>query len=234
MRVAIHQPNYLPWLGYFRKIAEVDTFVFLDDVQFSKGSYTNRVKILSDVGARWLTVPVRAPLGVAICDVEIAKTGWLQSQLDILKGCYKGAPMFNEIHSEIAEEFVRTDQEKLASFNENLVIYISKKLGYGTNFIRSSQIETHSSSDDRLIEIMKQLTSSGTYLSGKGAQAYQDPQKFKAAGLGFELSRFKAETYRQFNSPGLFVQGLSIVDALFNLGWDDTAALIRRSGRADQ
>src|SRR3546814_3690829 len=80
MIVAIHQPNYLPWLGYFHKIARADVFVFLDDVQFSKNGYTNRVRILGDGAARWLTIPAAVHLGDPIGAVRPARPDWCRSE----------------------------------------------------------------------------------------------------------------------------------------------------------
>ena len=77
MKVAIHQPNYLPWMGYFHKMHHADVFIFLDDVQFTKGSHINRVKILSGKGPRWLTVPVvKVKLGQNIIDVRPSSNNW--------------------------------------------------------------------------------------------------------------------------------------------------------------
>ena len=69
--VAVHQPNILPWVGYFQKLMNSDTFIFLDDVQFSKGSYTNRVQININGEAKWLTIPVSSSLGALINSIEI-------------------------------------------------------------------------------------------------------------------------------------------------------------------
>ena len=97
--IAIHQPNYLPWLGYFEKIRRADVFVFLDDCQFSKGSYTNRVRIGQ---GEWLTLPVSNSFGAAINETKIADPDWLEKHLARLEETYKKAKCFKQVWPDIS------------------------------------------------------------------------------------------------------------------------------------
>ena len=92
MRVAIHQPQYLPWLGYLAKWAAADLFVFLDTVQYEKNGWQNRNRIKTADGARWLTVPVHARLGTPIADVAIdCEQSWSARHLRAIDGAYADA-----------------------------------------------------------------------------------------------------------------------------------------------
>jgi hypothetical protein len=232
MIVAIHQPNYLPWLGYFYKVARADVFVFLDDVQFSKGSYTNRVQILSPGGAKWLTVPVKASLGDTIRELKVGRPDWMPSHLDTLAGMYRAAPAFRAVWPEVRAMILAAVADDLATVNIQLVTALSDRLGFRCRFVRSSDFSLSAASDERLVEIALKLSPGCSYLSGAGAAKYQDPEKFRAAGLGFEYSRFVHPPYAQSAHPGLpgFVPGLSVLDAVFHLGWEPTADMIQRAG----
>jgi len=226
--VAIHQPNYLPWLGYFHKLSQADIFVFLDDVQFSKGSYTNRVQILTPSGVKWLTIPVKVNLGQAITEVCFADFDWRTRHIDILSNAYVGAPEFSIVWPEIKEIILDANVDSLAEVNISLVTSLASKLGVICQFRRSSELQLASGSDDRLIEITSQLAPGGTYLSGKGGAKYQDPEKFLRAGLNFAYLSYDPPAYQQSHlSEKLdFVPGLSVLDAIFHLGWKGTAELI--------
>lgn len=227
--VAIHQPNYLPWLGYFHKIAKADVFVFLDDVQFTKGGYTNRVQILSPKGPKWLSVPVKVSLGDPIDAVQPSKAGWASSHADTLRGMYAKATAFKTVWSEIRAMLEEAAEEgNLAAVNMSLVRALAARLGMSCVFRRSSDFVLESASDDRLIELVAQVAPGGTYLSGKGAAKYQDPSKFEAVGLGFQYMDFAPPQYPQDAQPALgeFVGGLSVLDAVFHLGWDGAAELV--------
>ncbi len=225
--IAIHQPNYLPWLGYFAKMARADVFVFLDDVQFSKQSYINRVQILGNDGARWLTIPVRVSLGQAINEVRPAKADWVRAHLDTLRGFYKTAPSFKSVWPDINALYGRLSDDDLASSNRRLIEEIATRLGLSPNFYASSEFATGTAeADERLIEIVRTIAVNGTYLSGKGGANYQDPAKFAQAGVALDYVEFEHPRYTQYSKE--FVAGLSILDAVFHLGWDGAAALVRR------
>lgn len=225
MLVAIHQPNYLPWLGYFHKIAKVDVFVFLDDVQFSKGSYTNRVQVLSPTGPKWLSVPIKLSFGQAIDQIGFARSDWKSTHAETLRNYYRRAPGFAEVWPVFGEILRNAPTGDLAAANCWLVSQIALRLGLKCEFQRSSGLSLSSASDDRLIDIVAALGRNTIYYSGRGAANYQDPQKFSAAGLGFAYSTYRPPAYPQFNS-GTHISGLSITDALFNLGWEATARLL--------
>ena len=225
--VAVHQPNYLPWLGYFAKMARADVFVFLDDVQFSKQSYINRVQILGHNGSRWLTVPVRVSLGQAIKEVRPAKAGWARAHLDTLRGFYKAAPAFRSVWPDIEEIYGRLANGDLASNNRQLIENIAARLDLSPDFRASSEFATGAAaSDDRLIAIVRAIAANGTYLSGKGGANYQDPVKFARAGFSLDYVEFSHPSYAQNTNE--FVAGLSVLDAVFHLGWDRAAALVRQ------
>lgn len=228
MVVAIHQPNYLPWLGYFAKIARADTFIFLDDVQFSKGSYINRVQVLGGGEARWLTVPVAVRLGDPINKVRPRDAQWITSHCAFFRNEYRRAAHFRQVWPELEDILLKAPGgEDLAAINQFLIEALSGRLGLSCVFTRSSGFAVAGSSDDRLVELTAAAVPGGTYLSGKGGAKYQDPAKFASAGLGFAYQNFVHPEYGQ--GPlvaGPFVAGLSVVDAIMHLGWEDTAALL--------
>ncbi len=223
--IAIHQPNYLPWLGYFRKMALADTFVFLNDVQYSKNGYINRVQILHAGRPRWLTVPVSARLGEAIGAVGVADPNWARSHLGSLRNFYAGAPAFKSVWPGIQALYRDLPPGGLAVINEALIRRVCDGLALRMAFRHASEFDTGAAAaDDRLIEIVRAIDPSGQYLSGRGGASYQDPEKFRAAGIGLAYTDFRHPEYAQ--QTDAFVPGLSILDAIFHLGWDGTRALI--------
>ncbi len=224
--VAIHQPNYAPWLGYFHKMACAEVFVFLDDVQFSKGSYINRVQILGANGARWLTQPVSVTLGTPINEVTVAEASWTRAHLDTLRGAYRAANAFAAVWPELEAMYAKLPEGNLSTMNRSLIEALADRLGIAVGFSESSSIKTgNTSGDDRLVAIVEQLAPGGTYLSGKGGDKYQDPAKFAAAGIDLAYTQVQHGVYDQGRSD--FIPGLSVLDAIFHLGWGGASALIK-------
>lgn len=214
MKVAIHQPNYLPWCGYFAKMSECDIFIFLDDAQISKGSYVSRTKIRSKAEPQWLTVPTRVHGQPAIADVSIASEGWAKKHLQTLRQTYSKAPYVDEVMA-ILEPAYQALGGNLSQANRRLIAVVADYLELELPTCLSSALDVQSASDDRLIELI--LKVGGThYLSGRGGANYQDPGKFKAAGIELEMKEYSPVPYEAPRYP--FVPGLSIVDALFIQG----------------
>lgn len=223
--VAIHQPNYAPWLGYFVKIARADVFFFLDDVQYSKNSYINRVQVDAGGKARWLTLPVSYSFGDPINRVRLASEDWRKSHLDILGSLYRGAAAWRDVWPWLASVYEAHSDNDLAATNEALVTAIAEKLKLKCQFRRSSSVETGDMhGEDRLIALLRSCGRGVSYLSGKGGANYQSEAKFQEAGISLVYSDFAPAPYPQGHPE--FLPGLSIYDALFRLGFEKTAALV--------
>jgi hypothetical protein len=226
--VAIHQPNYAPWLGYFAKIDAADVFVFLDDVQYSKNNYINRVQILGPSGPRWLTIPVSYHFGDPITAVLPASREWASAHLDTLRAYYRDALAFAASWPDVEAIYRNLPDGSLAEVNIALVRALAVRLGISAEFRQSSAINVaNEASGARLVELVRTLAPGGTYLSGRGGAKYQDPDAFHSAGLGFRYTSFVHPSYSQ--RGGSFTPGLSVLDAIFHLGWAETGALLRRA-----
>lgn len=215
MRIAIHQPNYIPWCGYFSKMMKCDIFVFLDDVLISPGqSYVYRAKINSFHGPNWLSVPTHRSQNEKIRDVTFADDHWVHKHLTSLKTNYGRCPFYKEVSS-FLEPIYYNSGNKISEFNIRIIMRISEYLEIPCTFKLASIINPKGESDERLISIAKILLAD-TYISGKGGKNYQDPEKFNAAGIDLVVQEYNPIPYDQIH--GEFVAGLSIIDALFNLG----------------
>jgi hypothetical protein len=221
IRVAIHQPNYMPWLGFFAKMAQCDVFVLLDDAKFSKNNIINRVKILGTGEPRWLTLPVSASSESAISSVTISQKDWRRRHLSLLRNTYASAPHFREFWPELQGWFEAAPEADLARVNGHFIAMIAGRLGLGARIVAAGTLGIEGKADDRLVAIVSSLAPGGVYVSGHGAVAYQDPRKFAAAGIALDYYRFRHPEYDQRQSP--FRPGLSALDAVFHLGWQDTA-----------
>ena len=195
--VAVHQPNYAPWLGYFHKIACADHFVFLDNVQFSRLSYTNRVQIAGDGPARWLTQPVRRRFGQPICDAQFADARWPIRHLDALRGAYGRAECFRDVWDAVVSIYESIPAGGLAVTNQFLIESLVRRLGLTCAFCRASD---HTAGeippDDRIIALVGAVAPGAAYLSGKGGAGYQDPEKFAAAGVPLRYLSFEHPSIR--------------------------------------
>ncbi len=226
--VAVHQPNYLPWLGWFAKACAADVFVLLDDVQFTKGGYTNRVRVKGPSGAQWLTVPVRTRgrSRQDVRDVETDPTGdWAERHVKTLEQAYGRTPGWDGLGQRVTETLLAAPT-LLAPLNEALARLVLDALAIEVRIVRASELGGPREPGHRgLIEICRRL-GAATYLSGEGAAAYQTEADFGAAGIALRYSSFRHPEYPQ--QHGDFVAGLSAVDLLFNRP-DDADRLLREA-----
>ncbi len=215
MRLAVHQPNYIPWCGYFSKIRSCDVFVFLDDAEISTGqSYVYRSQVRGPKGAEWLSVPTHRSLHQSIRDVTFADVKWARKHLHKLEALYRKAPHFGDVFA-LLEPIFLSPGELLADFNIRLIRSLAVFLGLERRFERSGNLKVEGTRDDRHIALAAAV-GADTYLSGKGGQGYQDPSRFAEAGIRLEVREYRPVAYPQIH--GEFLPGLSIVDALFNCG----------------
>lgn len=232
MIVAIHQPNFLPWLGYFNKITRAHRFVFLDHIQLPRkgaGSWVNRVKILVNGEEAWLTVPIvrqRSAQGCQVIkDTFISnEPRWRAKMLKTIDLNYKKAPHYEEIRDFLVE-LIDFPSENLSDYNQHSITAISGLLGIpGEKFIRSSDLDVTGQSTELLVNITRAVKGD-VYMCGSGAAAYQEDELFEQAGMQVLYQDFKHPEYPQPAASG-FKPGLSIIDVLTNTGIQGTKELM--------
>lgn len=217
MIVAIHQPNFLPWLGYFLKMVHADAFIHLDNVPFTKHGYQNRVRIKGMEGERWLTVPVlsKGRFGQLTCDVEIDNSRpWRDQHLKGLRADYGAAPFFSPIFDSLQDVYQKGDSH-LSRFNLRLVGQVANWLGLRRRFFLASELGIQATGSHLLLRLV-QAVRGGVYLSGPSGKDYLDLDLFARAGIEVRFHSFQHPTYQQHNGP--FIEGLSVIDLLMNVG----------------
>lgn len=229
MLVAIHQPNFLPWLGYFDKLARADVFVLLDNVPLQRtgAAYTNRVEIAANGRRQWLTVPTArdADTRQSIDRARIVDSGpWRRKLSATIEQGYARAAAFAEIMPVVRQIFEHPG-DGLADFNIQAIRLIVGLIGLDVSKLRrASEFETSGTATDRLVSIVRAVGGT-TYLCGGGAGSYQEDEKFAAAGLRLHYQDFAHPVYPQAGDA-TFMPGLSIVDALMNCGSGGTSRLL--------
>ena len=228
--VAAHQPNFLPWLGYFDKLARADVFVVLDDVQFprtGRGTWTNRTQVLVNGRAHWLTIPVRRDFNGsrAISAMEIDESqGWRDKRAKTIRMAYGRAPGFGEVWDTL-EPLLMNSVSNLAEYNLALIYGIGSSLGIDTSkIVKGSDIRAQGSATEMLISTVRAV-GGDAYLSGGGASGYQEDAKFDESGVVLREQAF-VEPVRDQHGAEHFVAGLSVLDSLMNLGFDGTRDLL--------
>jgi hypothetical protein len=227
--VAIHQPNYLPWLGYFRKIAKTDVFVFFDNVQMPGGkSFVSRNQILGPQGPLWLTVPVeRQGLSQSIAAARIADQFWARKHLRTLDVNYAGT-LGHKVVLDALSPILLAGHTLIAELNIALVARIVALLDLtSVKLIRASQMGLSSSGAASIPDILA-ATSATRYATGQGAgtQRHLDEGDLTAEGIEVEFVSDRFFQYRQRRDG--FTERLSIVDAIFNCGPDGARELLFR------
>jgi hypothetical protein len=215
MRVTIHQPQFLPWLGYVDKIDQSDLFVVLDTVQFKKNEWQNRNRIRTPRGWQWLTVPVRHRFGQLIADVRInAEVDWRSKHLTALGMHYAGATYAGQ-HLEGLRALYQQTWERLADLNVAVIRWLLQALTITTPLRLASDMKLRDDPTDRLIDICREVGAS-EYLSGPGAHDYMDIERFTASGVRLQIQQFRHPVYSQCYLP--FLPGMAAIDLLFNGG----------------
>ena len=229
MIVGVHQPNYIPWLGYFRKLALCDVFVFFDHVQMPGGkSFVSRNAIKTAQGRAWLTVPVsgKGP-GTRIIDAAVVGDGWARKHLRTLKLAYSRAPAV-AIVEEMVEPILNEGHAQVADLNIALIQMMAQLFGFGSmKFVRASKMDLQSNGAESIHEILE-LTGAKRYLtgSGEGSLRHLDTERLGKNGIETEIFDWVSSTYRQ--QHGAFETNLSAIYAILNCGPDEAAALIAR------
>ena len=226
MNVAIHQPQFLPWLGYFDKLESADVFILLDTVQFKKHEWQNRNRIRVKDGWQWLTVPIIDRFPERIDQVEINnRTDWQRKHCQALRLHYGRAPFWEPLGPELIS-FLERPWLRLNELNVSVVDLLCRHLSIRTRYIQASGIPAREEPTDRLIDLCRAVGGTG-YLAGESGPSYMDVSRFLQSGITIQVQSYSHPEYPQRYQP--FVSHLSVVDLLFNCGPQSLEIL--RSGR---
>ena len=225
--VAIHQPEYLPWLGFFKKMMNVELFVFLDDVQFRKKGWQNRNRIRINDGTALLSIPVHTHSYPKINEVTIdnEKNWSIRHKKSILYN-YARAPYFDEIKDFIESIFEKKFQY-LVDLNTEIIKFIMNELEIKSKIVFSSELEISKKGSDRVIDICKAV-GADHYITGTfWAESNLRVEEFKKSNIDIEFQKFQHPIYKQIH--GEFIPEMSIIDLLFNEGRKEAKKILQNS-----
>ncbi len=217
--VVISQPMFFPWVGMFEQLALADVYVHYDDVQFSKGSFTNRVQIKTATGSSWLTVPLdKSQHHPDIADLRAATGDWPTRHRDQFAAAYRGAPHLDEALGILEAEYAAAERP-LAELLMGSMERVGLRLGVlaDTEVVRSSELGIDGHSWPRVLEVVQRF-GGDTYVTGHGASRYLDSAAFEAAGVEVRYMDYAATPYPQLH--GDFTPYVSVLDLVANVGAD--------------
>jgi len=190
-KIVIHQPDFLPWLGFFDKISRADKFIILDDVQFARRGWTHRDLIIIKKEKKWLTVPTKKiNYYDKINKIEISyNADWINNHYNLIKEGYKNEKNFNNIIDEIMKIYNKKF-DLLIDLNIALLRFVMKKLKIKKEIKLSSSFNLNYNSSEKIIELIK-ITNSNYYITGKPSAKYLDEEKFKKNGIKIEWYNIK-------------------------------------------
>jgi hypothetical protein len=233
MIIAISQPTFLPWLGYFNLIATADIFVLLDTVQFERQSWQSRNRVRTIQGEiQWLSVPVSdQPLSTQIRDIRIAPNppGWRRKQVRTIEQHLSRAPFLKEAES--LYQTILDDSAAhslLAEMNIAFIQAVTHALGLGTRLIRCSELPVSGTRADLLLDVCRHF-GAVTYLSNAGSSVYLEAsrEEFAAAGVKIVYQQWLHPEYAQTGTG--FVSHLSCIDAVACMGVSAASASVKGS-----
>lgn len=232
MKIAIHQPCYLPYLGVFYKMYQADKFVILDDAQFSTGYLFNWNTIKTPQGTCRLKIPVAYKFGDSINQVMPRyNLGWIDKHLKTIYMNYHKAKYFDDFYPELENTLRDLEGCKLSTVNTALFLRIAALLGIMKPCRMSSSLPIHTKKEQRVIDICKAMNAD-VYISGHGASSYQEEEHFADAGISLVYTNYKPIEYKQL--WGNFRENMSVIDYIFNCGYDWDGVLKAMEGQGDE
>ncbi len=217
MIASIHQPDYIPYIPYFIKIALSDVFVFLDDAQYSNSKMHQWNRIKTPQGECRLKIPVEKAFGCSINQVRTRdELNWKDNHLKTLHLNYVRAPHFDQVY-EPFREILMQQYDSLADLNIAVNSWIVGAFGLKTRLVKASDMTIETRSEERILDICNQL-GANVYISGNGARKYQVEEHFNARNIELKYVNNTPFVYNQLWNE--FIPNLSVLDFAFNHGFD--------------
>ncbi len=232
MIVSIHQPHYLPWLGYLHRMAQVDLFIVLDHVQFERRNHQNRGQILLNGEPRWLTVPVlQRSQKERIIDKLVDNSdprAWGAIQFSTLRHAYREAMHFRT-YAAALRAILEAHWERLVSLDAAMLELMRDAFGIRTPLARSSELAADGAKSELILNLCRAV-GADTLLAGfGGSRRYLDAAAFERAGVRIKWHEFSHPVYPQCGAQA-FIPGLAAVDMLLNCGPQSRAMLFPEGG----
>ena len=234
MLVTVHQPHFVPWLGYLHRMVQADLFIILDHVQFERRNYQNRTMIRFDGEARWLTVPVeQRSQKERIADKRIDNSlhgtsrWWSPGHFQTIRQAYREAPFLSDYASALRRIF-ETRYERLVDLNTALLELLRDAYGIRTQLVRSSELEVGGAKSELILNLCRAVGADALLAGLGGSRDYLDKAAFQREGVRIEYQEFDHPVYQQCGAAP-FIKGLSSLDLLFNRG-PEAARLLREGG----
>ncbi len=225
--VVIHQPDFLPYLGFFHRFLLANEWIILDHVQFLRNSksWHHRDKIKCAQGEKWLTIAIqKCHQMTPINEVLLSDTQWRADHLNLITANYRNAPFYMEIMPHIYRLY-ECRGERLVDFNLASIDMIKQLFDVSIPAVPASSLHPEGKANELLVDLLKKVEAD-TYLSGAGARAYYDPLPFDNAGINVMWQDFTHPVYPQLH--GDFIPYLSSIDLLFNCGISESRHILRR------
>lgn len=230
-KIAILQPNYIPWKGVFDLISRVDVFVFYDDVQFTAKDWRSRNRIRTAHGDIWLSVPVlsKGLRDQRICDAMIdPRSNWQAKHYKALKANYQKARYFKDYEYLLEEIYLANHWTKIAELNIFATKLIARAIGVDAEWHRSSDLgQSGDKNGERAINICKAL-GCDSFINGPSARAFMDASLFQKNGIALDYMSYSYPEYEQLYQP--FVHEVTVLDVVFNCGPDSRAFVCMGQG----
>jgi len=223
MIVTVHQPHFLPWLGYLHRMAQADLFILLDHVQFERRNYQNRTMIRFDGEARWLTVPVeqrsqKERIDDKCIDNSLHGTTrwWSPGHFQTIRQAYRGAPFMDEYAPALRRIF-ETRWPRLVELNAALLELLRDAFGIRTKLVRSSDLNVAGAKSELILNLCRAVGADALLAGLGGSRTYLDKDRFERDGVRVLYQAFEHPGYRQCGDAP-FIKGLSSIDMLLNCG----------------
>ncbi|MFC2071548.1 WbqC family protein [Chloroflexota bacterium] len=230
--VSMHQPNYLPWLGYFSKIAQSDCFVIADNLPYTKQTVTNRNKIRIKDSWVYLTIPIGSNYyNLPICNVVLPRNdSWMANHWKIIFDNYVKSDFFN-LYKDFFQDLYQKKFKYLGKINTEIILCLLKCFKIDKEIIIASELDLDPElqKTDLLIALLKSADAD-IYLSGPSGRNYLDLEKFRHNGIEVKFFEFQHPVYKQ-KSPG-FEPAMAAIDLLFNMG-PQASGIIKSTGNIE-
>ena len=235
MIITIHQPEHLPWLGLFNKIAKADLFVILDSVQYEKNYFQNRNRIMGTNGVQWISIPISnkghmdGSIATTLIATDPKNAKWKEKYLQTIKMSYGKYPFFSDVFP-VLEEAMKTETDLFCEINISIIKAFCRELDIDVNYIRSSELNVQGLKSDLILDICK-AAKADVYIAGPSGRDYLDMPSFKKEGITVVFNDYHHPSYPQKKSEE-FVSHLSALDLFMNVGFEEAKRIIMEGNEA--